>query len=138
VLDTASDSLISSIQLAAGPAMLQLSNSTGLLFASCPYDSSSFKNTIGSVAVINTVNNQLLKVIDSGFQPFGLGINEEEGVVAVANANIRSRGPTPHHVSGCGGRDGYLTYIDLKTLTVLPGIRYELAVYPFDVAAKTR
>jgi DNA-binding beta-propeller fold protein YncE len=136
VINTVNDSLIKSISLPASPAMLQLSQTSNRLFVSCPFDSLSFSTNIGSVNVISASDLRLVKTINTGFQPFGLAINEADQSVTVANANIHVKGPSPHHVSGCGGRNGYLTVIDMRTLALIPGKKYELAVFPFDVTVK--
>ena len=60
------------------------------------------------MSVINTVY--------TGYQPHGLAVDDEENLVYVANLNYDSNGPAPHHVSGCGGRNGDLAIINMNTL----------------------
>ncbi|MFM7822433.1 MAG: YncE family protein, partial [Bacteroidota bacterium] len=97
-----------------------------LLFVSCEVGN--------SVTVIDMDALTHVKDIFVGFQPHGLAVDEAEGVVYVANRNTStSGGPIPHHTSSCGGRNGYLTMIDLNTLNLVSGFKMELSVDPYSV-----
>jgi hypothetical protein len=67
--------------------------------------------------------------------PHGIGVDESKNLLYVANRNIYSDGPAPHHSSACGGRNGFLNFIDLKSLTVLTR-RVELSVDPYSVSVR--
>ena len=53
-----------------------------------------------------------------GFQPHGIAVDEDHDVVYVANLNYDG-GVAPHHQSNCGGKDGYVTIIDMNTKQLL-------------------
>ncbi|MBK8415707.1 MAG: hypothetical protein IPL22_15130 [Bacteroidetes bacterium] len=77
------------------------------------------------------------KTINAGYQPHGLAVDEVEGVVFVANRNTpTSGGPAPHHTSSCGGRNGYMTLINLNTLELDDDFKMELSVDPYSVMVK--
>ena len=56
--------------------------------------------------------------------------------MTISNRNVNPGGPAPHHVSECGGRNGFVKFIDLNTLEFIPDYRPELSVDPYSVAAK--
>lgn len=136
VIDTSKDSVITSIPLNAGPGMLVLSPQKKLLFVSCMNDSISFPGNKGSVKVIDLQTLTIKKTLYSGYQPNGLSVNDLRQYVLVVNSNINPAGPAPHHVSGCGGRNGYVSYIDLNSLEMIPSKRFELATYPYSAAIR--
>ncbi len=100
-------------------------------FVSCTYDSTTFPNSMGLISKINasgfTVSN--LKV---GYQPHGLAIDETKKLLYVVSRNVQSNGPAPHHSSQCNGRNGFISFIDLPSYTVLQK-RYELSVDPYFI-----
>jgi hypothetical protein len=40
-------------------------------------------------------------------------------LVVVANRNFATDGPSPHHASTCGGRNGYVSFINVNTLNMV-------------------
>jgi hypothetical protein len=59
----------------------------------------------------------------------------------VANRNVTSDGPAPHHSNNCGGRNGYVTFIDMNTLTLLTTDEgeekeIEVSVDPYSIATR--
>jgi YVTN family beta-propeller protein len=126
VFNAANDAFITAIPTADFPLEMSMSPSKGYLFVSCEVG-----NAV-SVIDMNTLAN--VKNIQVGFQPHGLAVDETEGVVYVANRNTAtSGGPIPHHTSSCGGRNGYLTLINLNTLNLVAGFKMELSVDPYSV-----
>jgi DNA-binding beta-propeller fold protein YncE len=86
------------------------------------------------VTVIDIDNLSPIKNITTGFDPHGLAVDDVEDVVYVANRNLPlSGGPPPHHTSSCGGRNGYMTVINMATLELEPGFKSELSVDPYSV-----
>jgi YVTN family beta-propeller protein len=134
ILNMENDSLLSSVSLNTSPTFMD--EGRGLLFVSCNDDSTSFPGNVGSVKVISLSGNQVIKTINSGYQPNGISVDAKRGYVAVVNSNISLMGPGPHHINGCGGRNGNISFIDLATLTIIPGKNYELAVYPYGVGRR--
>lgn len=135
-LDMRMDAVIAAIPLNTAPAYMSLSKSVNKLFVTCPDDTMSFAGNRGLVAVIDIHTNSVYKRILSGYQPYGIAVDDERKMVAVVNANISSGGPASHHVSGCGQKNGNVTFIDLNTLSLIPGIKREVAVYPFGAAVR--
>jgi len=138
VMDANTDALIKRIALPpfSKPQDLSVSASTNLLFVTCTEDTISFPGMRGSVFPIDMGSNQLLPPINVGYQPHGLAVDEDNGLVYVANRNVNPNGPAPHHTTVCGGRNGYVTFIDLKTRQLLPGKKVEVASDPYSVAIR--
>jgi DNA-binding beta-propeller fold protein YncE len=67
----------------------------------------------------------------TGHQPHGIMVDEQNSRVYVTNRNVTTGGPAPHHASLCGGRNGYVTAIDLNTLQLIPGFKAEVSVDPY-------
>jgi len=116
-----------------------LSPSKHYLFVACTEDTTSFPGKRGSIAVIDYTSNTLVKYIYSGWQPHGIAMDETRQLVIVANRNYATDGPTPHHESECGGRNGYITFIDLNTLETVKNFngsadkKVEVSVDPYSV-----
>jgi DNA-binding beta-propeller fold protein YncE len=129
VFNSADDSFISAIPTATNPLEMAFSPSKGYLFVSCEGGN--------AVTVIDYTNLSHVKDIIVGFQPHGLAVDELKSQVYVANRNTPSGGgPAPHHTSACGGRNGYLTIIDMNTLNLVPGFKMELSVDPYSVTVR--
>jgi YVTN family beta-propeller protein len=129
VFDVATDTLVAVIPTASYPLEFAISTATGKLFVTC--------ETGDAVTVIDYTNLTAIKNITVGFQPHGLSVDENKNQVYVANRNTPSSGgPPPHHTSSCGGRNGYLTIIDMATLELVPGFKHELSVDPYSVAVR--
>ncbi len=141
VLQTSNDSLLKVINVGLFPQELSISTTTNYLFVSCPEDTITFPGSRGSVAVIDYVTNTLITKIFTGFQPHGLAVDDNKHLVYVANRNATTKGPAPHHAGVCGGRNGYLTIIDMTTMQLLKNEggndkRIELSVDPYSVAIR--
>ncbi len=129
VFDAATDAFIAAIPTASFPLEMSFSPAKGYLFVSCENGN--------AVTVIDYNNLVAIKNINVGFQPHGLAVDDIKNHVYVANRNTPSSGgPAPHHTSACGGRNGYLTIIDMNTLNLLPGFKMELSVDPYSVSVK--
>lgn len=136
VVNMKNDSLLTTIELPAIPQQMDYSPQYRKLFVVCPDDSSTFPGYRGAVIAIDINNNQITGNIKSGYQPYALSVDDKTGILTVANANLNSNGPTPHHVSGCGGRNGNVSFIDLKTMQVIKNKTFEVAVFPKSVATR--
>jgi DNA-binding beta-propeller fold protein YncE len=137
--------LLAVIPVGLKPQEMSLSLNRPYLFVTCIEDDEFGANHKGSVAVINynTLSIVVPGGIYSGFQPHGIAVDDDNDLVYVANLNFDDDGPAPHHSSDCGGRNGYMSIIDMKTLQLLTistpdGITYtyqnELIAYPYSVA----
>lgn len=137
VLDGLTDSLLEVISLPSGPSRMAYAEPSGRLFVSCMEDLKSWSGDPtkrGSVIVIDVSSHQIEKVIYSGFQPYAISADEDNGVLVVANRNTDITGPVPHHATYCEGRNGYVSLIDLNSLEVVPDFKVEILADPSTVA----
>ena len=67
----------------------------------------------------------------TGHQPHGVAVDDDKQLVFVANRNAVPGGPAPHHSSACGGRNGYLSIIEMASQTVDESRENELSVDPY-------
>ncbi len=136
VMNTDNDSLISTIAVGIVPQNLSISKTTNRLFASCTDDTLSFPGKRGSVSVIDYTNNILVKKIHSGFQPYGMAVDDAKKILYVANRNTNQNGPAPHHSGKCGGRNGYVTLFDINLLELVSGEKTEVSIDPYSIAIR--
>jgi DNA-binding beta-propeller fold protein YncE len=134
VVDMKADTMLAAITLGSNPAFLAYSATSHILLASCPDDMNSFPRNRGSVAIIDTKTNTFIKRLNTGYQPYGLIADDQKNIVAVVNSNIS--GPGSHHASGCGTKNGNLSFIDLNTLELIPEKQLILAVFPFAISLR--
>jgi DNA-binding beta-propeller fold protein YncE len=140
-MQTSNDALLAVIPVGAKPSEIAVSKSTPYLFVTCMEDTLTFPGKRGSIAIINYTTNTLSSVIYAGHQPHGIEVDDEKNLVYVANRNVSSDGPAPHHSSVCGGRNGNLSFIDLNTRTMVISTgsnikRVELSVDPYSVSLR--
>jgi DNA-binding beta-propeller fold protein YncE len=131
--------LLDVIQVGDDPVEFAIAPQTGHLYVTCMEDVTTFSgqpNRRGSVAIIDYNTHTLVKSVYTGFQPHGIIVDEASGMAVVTNRNFASDGPAPHHSSDCGGRNGYLTAIDLQTLELVPGFKPEMSSDPYAIALK--
>lgn len=134
VMNTASDTLVQIIVTGQYPSELALSLSTPYLFVSCPEDTLHFPSKgHGCISVINYLDNSMVTNVYVGYQPHGIAIDDNKQVVYIANRNVYSSGPTPHHTTECEGRNGYMTILDINTLELID-VSFELSVDPYSIA----
>ena len=139
VLNAANDSLLAVIETGGYPSEFAISESRNLCFVSCMEDVTTFAadpSKRGSIAVIDLATLTLQTAVYSGYQPHGLAVDETAGLLVVGNRNTLSDGPAPHHSTECGGRNGYVSFIDLDALELVDGNKYEVSVDPYSVAVK--
>ncbi len=132
-VDPTTNSVLRNISLNAAPTAISVDAVRGRLWITCMSDSTSFPGHTGSVKVVDLAGLTVIKTIKAGYESNGITVIAHHGYAVVVNSNVSSRGHEPHHTTGCAGRNGYVTFIDLETMELLPG-RYEVAVYPTVVA----
>ncbi len=132
-VNTANDSILASIPVGTFPQEMGISQTQPFLFVSCPEDLGTFPTKRGSIYVINYNTLQIEKAIYSGHQPHGIAVDDLNGRVYISNRNVSNDGPAPHHSSLCGGRNGYMTAIDMNTLQLVPNFKAEVSVDPYGV-----
>jgi len=136
VYNTNDDKLIKVIPVGSFPQEIAISESKNYLFAACMEDTLNFPGLRGSIAVIDLNTLSLIKHIYTGHQPHGLAVDDAKNEVIVANRNAKNGGPAPHHASDCGGRNGYVSFIDLNTLELIPKKKIEVSVDPYFVSIR--
>lgn len=136
VLDAATMQLIATVPVGVYPQELAISQNSPYLFITCMEDTATYPGNRGSVYVINTNTNTVEASINSGFQPHGVAVDDAKGICLVANRNVASGGPAPHHTTNCGGRNGNVVFIRFGDWRVIPGSKIELAVDPYSCVVR--
>lgn len=131
VLDAATDTIIASIPVGVYPQEMSISRNTPYLYVTCMEDTATYPGKRGSVFILNWQSNSLVGSLYTGHQPHGIAVDDEKQIVVIANRNVVPGGPAPHHSSACGGRNGYLSFIDMTMQTLIPGANLELSVDPY-------
>jgi YVTN family beta-propeller protein len=134
VLNLATEQVTKIISTGVFPQELIYSTSTHCYYVSCTEDKVSFPKTNGVLTRIDA-NSYITKNIPCGFQPHGMAVDESKKLLYVLSRNISTDGPLPHHTSFCGGRNGFVSFVDLNTFTVLSK-RYELSADPYFIFAR--
>lgn len=135
-LSAKNDSLLTIIKCGVFPQELALSKCFGYLFATCTEDTLNFPGKRGSVTVIDYKNLSFIKHLYSGHQPHGIAVSEHNNRVYIANRNASVDGFAPHHTGGCSGRNGFVTILDINTLSILKGYKAEVSIDPYSVAVR--
>lgn len=137
VMDVKADTMLTSIPMGGYPLEMALSKNRNLLFVTCQEDANPiypfFK---GSVYVVD-VNSMTVvhKIYEKFYQPHGIALDDQKGLLYVASTNANPTGPAPHHASECGGRNGYFHVIDLNTYKSVLSTS-ELSVFPYSVGVR--
>jgi YVTN family beta-propeller protein len=134
VFNIATHSVIAIIPTGIFPQDIVYAKSTNQYFVSCTEDSTTFPGFHGVISCIQA-SGYTVKPIKCGFQPHGIAVDEYKKLVYVLSRNISVSGPLPHHTSLCTGKNGFVNFIDLNTLAVLPN-QYELSVDPYFIFAR--
>lgn len=143
IFQHSNDSLLAIIPTGALPGSMAVSATQNYLFVACQEDTLSFPGFRGSVVIIDIATNSLITKIYSGHQPHGIAVDDNNNLVYVANRNKSSGGPAPHHsisISTCSGKNGYVTFIDMNTLSLIPSRsssqKVEVSVDPYSIAIR--
>jgi len=137
VFDAATDTLMKIIPVGQYPLEMGISVKNNLLFVTCEYTPCDEPKCEGSVDIIDLSTLQVVKELQDGlYEPHGIGVMDDEGYVVIASRNLDINGPAPHHVSNCGGRNGFVKIIDMSTLDFIPDYRTEVSVDPYSVAVR--
>ena len=136
VYNTTDDKLIKTIAVGTFPQEIAISENNNYLFVACMEDTLHFPGLRGSIAIIDLNSLALIKHVYSGHQPHGIAVDDAKNEVIITNRNSTTGGPAPHHTSECGGRNGYVSFIDLNTLELIPGKKIEVSVDPYFVSIR--
>jgi DNA-binding beta-propeller fold protein YncE len=126
VMRTSDDKLLSIIPTPEFPVRMSISKTHPYLFVTCMNTINDSTTVTGRVYVINTTNDAIVTSINSGHQPHGIAVCDENNLVYVVNRNLSHGGPASHHTTG-GVRNGYVVSIDMNTLQ-LTDYKCEVAV----------
>lgn len=130
------DMLIKTITTGTYPLEMAFSKTKPYLFVTCEYDLTPPETNRGSVTVIDYTTNTVVKNLRLNMaEPHGIAVDDANGLVYVANRNITGAS-VPHHSTNCGGTNGFISFIDLNTLTVIPDKKIEVAVDPYSIAVR--
>lgn len=136
IIDAVTDKLVKVLPVGHNPQEIAVSSSQPYVFASCMNDTLGALE-VGSVYVINYQTNEVAgKITDGFFQPYGLAVDDRNGLLYIFNRNEDKNGPPPHHSSPCDGRNGFYQVVDINTLKPYSGRRYEVSVDPYSAAAR--
>lgn len=133
VVNANNNSVVAQIPVGTFPQEMAISTTKPYLFVTCVEDLTTFPGKRGSVYVIDYNTNTVVRSIYTGHQPHGIALDDANGLVFVANRNVTTGGPAPHHSSVCGGQNGSVVAIDLNTLNLVPGFSSEVSVDPYGV-----
>jgi len=132
------DALVAAIPTGTFPLEMSFSKTKPYLFVTCEYDLTPPETNRGSVFIINYITNT---PVPNGnlrlnmSEPHGIAVDDANGLVYVGNRNI-SGASVPHHSTSCGGTNGFISFIDLNTLTVIADKKIEVAVDPYSIAIR--
>lgn len=134
--NAANDSLTGIVQVAKYPIAMSASATYPYLFVSCMEDQTTFSGK-SRVDVIDRNTHSLVTSIYAGYQSRGLVVDDEAGLVYVANRNADPTGAdVPHHYTSCDGNNGYVTIIDMSTLSLVPDYKVEVSVEPWAITLR--
>jgi YVTN family beta-propeller protein len=136
VMDAQTDMLVNTIPTAEYPQEIVLSETDNLMFVTCPEDTLTFPGSRGAVTVINTKTNTVVKIINTGFQPHGIAVDQNNSTVYVAHRNFAPGGPAPHHAGACAGKNGYITAFNIQSLSLIGGYKPEVSIDPYSIAIR--
>jgi DNA-binding beta-propeller fold protein YncE len=134
VMDVVADTLIKALPVGIKPQEIAISKVRPYVFVTCMEDDAA-PGYKGSVYAINYQTYDVTKIEAPFYQPHGVAVDDQHGVLYVASRNANPDGPAPHHSSSCAGRNGYYYAFDLATFQRLPR-RFEVGVEPYSADSR--
>lgn len=134
VMDAIGDTLLKVIPVGKMPQEMAISKTRPYVFVTCMEDDAE-GNYKGSVYAVNYNTYEAVRIDGPFFQPHGIAVDDQNGLLFVASRNVSEDGPPPHHVASCAGRNGYYLVYDLHTFQRLPR-RYEVSVEPYSADSR--
>lgn len=137
VVRLSDDSVIKHIPVGIFPQEISFSTNpaTPYAFVTCMDDTVTFPGYEGSVAIINYNNYNVVKYVYPGCQPHGVAVDDNGKVVYIACRDLQGRVP-PHHTTACQGNDGYVSFLNIATLTDDINKRIESSVDPYYIVVR--
>lgn len=139
IMDALTDVVLDSIPVGTYPQEMTLAPSKNYLFVTCTEDASNpLPGRSGSVYVIDyTPPAHIVKVLYGDFyQPHGVAVDEQNGLIYIPSRNANPLGPAPHHATACGGRAGWYSVYNLNTLEPADSKRYQVTVDPYTIVTR--
>jgi len=133
IVQTSNDSVLSIIPVGVFPQEIAVSKTHPYLFISCTEDTATYSGQRGSVYVINYQTNSVITNLYAGHQSHAIAVDDQNNRAYITNRNATPDGPAPHHSSSCGGRNGFITAIDMNTLQLVTGFKAEVSVDPYGM-----
>lgn len=134
VYNAITDRYEESIHLYASISRMAVAPNSNLLFVTCENDNF-FPGIEGSVRVIDLSDYHEVIKIKAGWQPYGIEVDESEGLVYVSNRNHAGTIYPPYYAAVCAGQNGKLSLINLNTYQLLP-VNTELSVDPSGIGIR--
>ncbi|MDI1353647.1 MAG: hypothetical protein PSX36_01925 [bacterium] len=132
IFDLSSKKTVKVIKTGFHPQEIVYSSNFKSYYVSYTGDGSAANN--GGVSVIPLVSLAPTNIL-CGAQAHGLAVDESKGLLYLLSRNVASVGPPPHHSSQCNGRNGFVNFINLYSLSITKK-KYELSVDPYFIAAR--
>ncbi len=132
IMQVANDSLLAIYLTGSNPSEITASPDFPYIFISCLGVPGTNKLSVINVFEINS--NQFLPEINAGHDSKGMAIDEATSKLYIANRNVSAGGPDAHHAPVCGGKNGYITAIDLNSLQLISDYKAELSVDPYHIS----
>ncbi len=119
IYQASNDSLLKIIPVGSYPQELAFDNVSPYVFVGNMEDAAC--NGIsckGSIQVIDYLSmSSIITLADGFYQPHGIIVDPVEQKLYIANRNVSATGVPPHHGSTCHGNPGYVSRIDIATLS---------------------
>ena len=134
VMDATADTLLKVIPMGVFPLEFSYSVKLNRLYVVNQEDPNpKYPGFKGSVYVVDMNTLQVVdKIYERFYQPHGIGVDDNRGLLFVSSRNADPNGPAPHHLSECNGRNGFYHVIDLSTNKVVRSTS-ELSVDPYSL-----
>lgn len=138
VMDARKDTVIAHIPVGAYPQEIAISATMPYIFVTCMEDATPLPGMKGSVYAINYNTFEKTAIYGDFYQPHGLAVDDQGGLLYVVSTNSNPNGPAPHHATACSGRAGWYSIIDLHTFQSYNNRRYQLTVLPYSATVRFR
>jgi len=138
VIDAHTDTLISQIQVGFYPQEMAICTSKNYLFVVCLDDHNNpTPNSYGSVYVIDYNNLSVVAKLYGNFNaPHDIAVDNQDGLLFIANRNVGSGSIPPHHSLSCGGTAGWYSVYDLNTLQPADNKQYDVQNDAYGIAPR--
>ena len=140
ILDAKTNQVLKTFTVSDGvgvmPQEIAMSRKNPYAYISCS-DTSNTQQYTGSVFIFNYQTMQPVQTITANQgsfnQPHGIAVDDKDDVLYVININSSTSGPPPHHVTSCGGKNGYYNiFKSTPPFTPVNLRKYEMLTAPYS------